>query len=111
VPPLSEGEDEGDLSHQTIREVSPPTESERTALAATTKPIEPPRPYAIHIRSGLGDRATHQYTDLSIVVAGGRENRGQHVAETDDTPLANLWLGQVWQFAIERDRSPTLRAP
>ena len=45
--------------------------------------------------SGLGDGATHQYTDLPIIVAGsggGRLKSGQHLNCPDSTPLANLWL-------------------
>jgi hypothetical protein len=45
--------------------------------------------------SGLGDGATHQYTDLPIVVAGaggGRLRPGQHLHCPEGTPLANLWL-------------------
>jgi hypothetical protein len=45
--------------------------------------------------SGLGDGATHQYTDLPIVVAGsggGRLRTGRHLHCADGTPLANLWL-------------------
>lgn len=50
--------------------------------------------------SGLGDGATHQYTDLPIIVAGsggGRLQTGKHLHCADGTPLANLWLthGQV----------------
>ena len=45
--------------------------------------------------SGLGDGATHQYTDLPIIVAGkggGRLQTGKHLHCADGTPLANLWL-------------------
>ena len=48
--------------------------------------------------SGLGDGATHQYTDLPIIVAGsggGRFRTGQHLHCSDGTPLANLWLTQA----------------
>lgn len=48
--------------------------------------------------SGLGDGATHQYSELPIVVAGsgGRRMRtGQHLNVPDGTPLANLWLTQA----------------
>jgi hypothetical protein len=57
--------------------------------------------------SGLGDGATHQYTDLPIIVAGsggGRLRTGQHLHCADGTPLANLWLthGQVMGVKAER---------
>jgi len=45
--------------------------------------------------SGLGDGATHQYTDLPIVVAGsggGKLETGWHLHCAEGTPLANLWL-------------------
>lgn len=45
--------------------------------------------------SGLGDGATHQYTDLPIIVAGsggGKLQTGRHLHCADGTPLANLWL-------------------
>jgi hypothetical protein len=57
--------------------------------------------------SGLGDGATHQYTDLPILVAGsggGRLKTGQHLHCPEGTPLANLWLthAQVMGLPIER---------
>lgn len=48
--------------------------------------------------SGLGDGATHQYTDLPVIVAGsggGRLRSGHHLHCTNGTPLANLWLTQA----------------
>lgn len=48
--------------------------------------------------SGLGDGATHQYTDLPVIVAGsggGRLSTGHHLHCADGTPLANLWLTQA----------------
>jgi hypothetical protein len=56
--------------------------------------------------SGLGDGATHQYTDLPIIVAGsggGRLRTGSHLHCADGTPLANLWLthAQVLGLPIE----------
>lgn len=56
--------------------------------------------------SGLGDGATHQYTELPILVAGsggGRLRTGQHLHCADGTPLANLWLthAQVMGLAHE----------
>lgn len=48
--------------------------------------------------SGLGDGATHQYTDLPIIVAGsggGRFLTGNHLNCAEGTPLANLWLTQA----------------
>lgn len=57
--------------------------------------------------SGLGDGATHQYTDLPIIVAGsggGSLKTGQHLHCSDGTPLANLWLthGQIMGLNAER---------
>lgn len=57
--------------------------------------------------SGLGDGATHQYTDLPIVVAGGGSGRlrmGQHLHCADGTPLANLWLTQANAMGLNLDR-------
>jgi hypothetical protein len=48
--------------------------------------------------SGLGDGATHQYTDLPIIMAGsagGQVRTGHHLHCPDGTPLANLWLTQA----------------
>ena len=48
--------------------------------------------------SGLGDGATHQYSDLPIIVAGrggGKLRTGQHLHVAEGTPLANLWLTQA----------------
>ena len=45
--------------------------------------------------AGLGDGASHQYTDLPIVVGGGGGGRiksGRHLHCADGTPLANLWV-------------------
>lgn len=57
--------------------------------------------------SGLGDGATHQYTDLPTIVAGrggGRINPGRHIHLPDGTPLANLWLtyAQTLGLGLER---------
>ena len=57
--------------------------------------------------SGLGDGATHQYTDLPIVVAGsggGRLKTGQHLHCSDGTALANLWLTHAQAMGIRLDR-------
>lgn len=57
--------------------------------------------------SGLGDGATHQYTDLPIVVAGsggGALKTGDHLACADGTPLANLWLTQARAMGVEMER-------
>ena len=56
--------------------------------------------------AGLGDGATHQYTDLPIVVAGrggGRIKSGRHLHCEDGTPLANLWLTQLHALGIHRE--------
>ena len=48
--------------------------------------------------SGLGDGATHQYTELPIIVAGGAGGQvkgDRHVQVAEGTPLANLWLTQA----------------
>lgn len=57
--------------------------------------------------SGLGDGATHQYTELPIVVAGsggGRLKTGQHLHCSDGTPLANLWLTHAHVMGLNRKR-------
>ena len=57
--------------------------------------------------SGLGDGATHQYSDLPIVVAGtgaGRFRTGRHLHCSDGTPLANLWLTQAHVMGVRLDR-------
>ena len=53
--------------------------------------------------SGLGDGATHQYTDLPIIVAGsggGRLRTGNHLNLPEGTPLANLWLTQARAMGV-----------
>lgn len=57
--------------------------------------------------SGLGDGATHQYTDLPIVVAGsggGRLETGRHLHCSDGTPLANLWLTHANIMGVAAER-------
>jgi len=57
--------------------------------------------------SGLGDGATHQYTDLPIIVAGsggGKLRTGQHLNLPDGTPLANLWLTQAQAMGVPMQR-------
>lgn len=57
--------------------------------------------------SGLGDGATHQYTDLPTIVAGrggGRLTTGNHINLPDGTPLANLWLTQAQAMGLSLDR-------
>jgi hypothetical protein len=58
--------------------------------------------------SGLGDGATHQYTKLPIVVAGGGGGKfrasGQHLNCPAGTPLANLWLTQARAMGLELPR-------
>jgi hypothetical protein len=57
--------------------------------------------------SGLGDGATHQYTDLPIIVAGsggGRLRTGHHLHCSDGTPLANLWLTYARIMGVPIDR-------
>lgn len=57
--------------------------------------------------SGLGDGATHQYTDLPIIVAGsggGKLKTGHHLNLADGTPLANLWLTQAQIIGLELER-------
>ena len=56
--------------------------------------------------SGLGDGATHQYTDLPIVVAGGgggRLKQGMHLHCAEGTPLSNLWLTQSQVLGLKND--------
>lgn len=57
--------------------------------------------------SGLGDGATHQYSDLPIIMAGsagGRVKTGHHLHCPDDTPLANLWLAQAQVMGLKPER-------
>lgn len=57
--------------------------------------------------SGLGDGATHQYTELPIIVAGsggGRFQTGRHLHCSSGTPLANLWLTQARIMGLEMER-------
>ncbi|MCA9206714.1 MAG: DUF1552 domain-containing protein, partial [Planctomycetales bacterium] len=57
--------------------------------------------------SVLGDGATHQYTDLPIIVAGsggGPFRTGQHLHCSDGTPLANLWLTQARIMGLPMQR-------
>jgi hypothetical protein len=57
--------------------------------------------------SGLGDGATHQYTDLPIIVAGsggGRLKTGCHLHCSDGTPLANLWLTHARVMGLKLPR-------
>ena len=57
--------------------------------------------------SGLGDGATHQYSDLPIVVAGsggGELRLGRHLNLADGTPLANLWLTQARVMGLDVER-------
>lgn len=57
--------------------------------------------------SGLGDGATHQYSELPIIVAGsggGRLKTGQHLNCADGTPLANLWLTQARVMGAKLER-------
>ena len=57
--------------------------------------------------AGLGDGASHQYTDLPIVVGGGGGGRirsGRHLHCADGTPLANLWLTLTKAMGLKRER-------
>ena len=57
--------------------------------------------------SGLGDGATHQYSDLPIIMAGaggGALQTGRHVHCPDGTPLANLWLTQARVLGLGAER-------
>ncbi|MEO1523882.1 MAG: DUF1552 domain-containing protein [Planctomycetota bacterium] len=57
--------------------------------------------------SGLGDGATHQYSDLPIIVAGrggGTLRTGQHLHVAEGTPLANLWLTQANAMGVSLPR-------
>lgn len=57
--------------------------------------------------SGLGDGATHQYTELPIIVAGnagGRFVTGKHLHCPNGTPLANLWLTQAHLMGAPLER-------
>jgi len=57
--------------------------------------------------SGLGDGATHQYTDLPTIIAGsggGKIKTGKHLNVADGTPLANLWLTQAHVMGLNMKR-------
>jgi hypothetical protein len=57
--------------------------------------------------SGLGDGATHQYSDLPIIVAGrggGAIQPQGHHHLSDGTPLANLWLTQAQAMGAKLER-------
>lgn len=57
--------------------------------------------------SGLGDGATHQYTDLPTIVAGsggGTFKTGVHFNVAQGTPLANLWLTQARLMGVPLER-------
>ncbi|MFT4689528.1 MAG: hypothetical protein ACJASX_000903 [Limisphaerales bacterium] len=58
--------------------------------------------------SGLGDGATHQYEKLPIIVAGkgggALRAKGEHLAVSPGTPLANLWLTQAQTMGLKRER-------
>jgi hypothetical protein len=57
--------------------------------------------------SGLGDGATHQYSDLPIIIAGsggGKLKTGRHLNVADGTPLANLWLTQAQAMGLKMKR-------
>ena len=56
--------------------------------------------------SGLGDGSTHQYNDLSIIMAGGgnQVKTGQHINMPEGTPLANLWLTQARMMGVKMRR-------
>lgn len=57
--------------------------------------------------SGLGDGATHQYTDLPIIVAGsahGRIQTGMHLHCKEGTSLSNLWLTQARLMGLNLPR-------
>lgn len=64
--------------------------------------------------SGLGDGATHQYTDLPILVAGsggGRLQTGRHLHCSDGTPLANLWLTHAQVMGLPTKNFADSKAP
>lgn len=57
--------------------------------------------------SGLGDGATHQYTDLPIIVAGsggGQLQTGRHLHCSKGTPLSNLWLTHAQTMGLPAER-------
>ncbi|NNE93748.1 MAG: DUF1552 domain-containing protein [Verrucomicrobiales bacterium] len=60
--------------------------------------------------SGLGDGATHQYSDLPIIMAGNAREKfagglgGKHLHVPDRTPLANLWLTYGRAMGLEMER-------
>ncbi|MCB1230608.1 MAG: DUF1552 domain-containing protein [Verrucomicrobiae bacterium] len=58
--------------------------------------------------SGLGDGATHQYSDLPIIVAGRGGGTiapgGRRLHRPEGDPLANLWLTQARALGIKTER-------
>lgn len=58
--------------------------------------------------SGLGDGATHQYSDLPIIVAGRGSGKiapgGRWIHRPNGDPLANLWLTQANAMGLGLDR-------
>jgi len=58
--------------------------------------------------SGLGDGATHQYTDLPILLAGRAGGKlapgGRHLHRPEGDPLANLWLTQARALGVDLNR-------
>ena len=57
--------------------------------------------------SGLGDGATHQYSDLPIIVAGrggGLIESGRHLVAQPNTPLCNLYVTLLQGVGLEAER-------
>lgn len=56
--------------------------------------------------SNMGDANVHSCTNLPILLAGGGFRHGQHLRfdETDNTPLANLFVSMLHGLGVEADQ-------
>jgi len=56
--------------------------------------------------SNMGDANVHSCTNLPILLAGGGFRHGQHLRfdETDNTPLANLFVSMLHCLGVEADQ-------
>ena len=56
--------------------------------------------------SNMGDANVHSCTNLPILLAGGGFGHGQHLRfdETNNTPLANLFVSMLQQLGVEADQ-------
>jgi hypothetical protein len=61
---------------------------------------------AVLFGSNLGNASSHSWRNLPIIVAGGGYRHGQHIVHdnTDNTPLANLFVSLAQRMGLEIDR-------